>query len=85
MRVDKFLKVSRLVKRRTLAKEICDQGRVKLNNRVCKASTTIRVGDLLSIQYGKKEVTVKVEQLFDSASKEQASQCYRVIKEVDIV
>ncbi len=85
MRVDKFLKTSRLIKRRTLAKEICNQGRVKLNHRPCKASSTVAVGDLLSIQFGHKEVTVRVKHLLNSASKEQASQCYQVVKEEDIV
>lgn len=85
MRVDKFLKTSRLIKRRTLAKEICKQGRVKINNHPCKASSTIAVGDLLSIRYGEKEVTVRVANLLESASKEQASQCYQVVKEEDIV
>jgi ribosomal 50S subunit-recycling heat shock protein len=85
MRVDKFLKTSRLVKRRTLAKEICQQGRVKLNHSPCKASATVSIGDLLSIQYGHKVVTVRVEKLLESATKEQASQCYQIVKEEDIV
>jgi len=84
MRVDKFLKTSRLVKRRTLAKEICQQGRVKLNDVPCKASSTVAVGDLLSIQFGHKVVTVRVENLLESATKEQASQCYTVVKEEGI-
>lgn len=84
MRVDKFLKISRLVKRRTLAKEICDQGRVKLNQKPCKASTIIQLGDQLSIRYGQKELTVLVEELRQSASKEQATSLYRVLKE-DII
>lgn len=84
MRVDKFLKISRLVKRRTLAKEVCDQGRVKLNQRPCKASSVVAVGDYLSIRFGQKEVTVRVERLLDSASKEQANSLYHVVSE-DII
>lgn len=85
MRVDKFLKTSRLIKRRTLAKEICKQGRVKLNDQPCKASATVNVGDHLSIRYGHKEVTVQVKNLLESASKDQASQCYEIVKVEDIV
>lgn len=82
--MDKFLKTSRLIKRRTLAKEICDQGRIKINQRPCKASSKVAVGDQLTIQFGQKELVVQVDQLLDRATKEQASQMYHVLKE-DII
>lgn len=84
MRVDKFLKTSRLIKRRTLAREICDQGRIQINQRPCKASTKVVVGDQLTIQFGQKELVVQVDQLLDTANKEQASKMYHVLKE-DII
>ena len=56
MRLDKFLKVSRLIKRRTLAKEVADQGRITINNKVAKASSDVKVGDELSIRFGQKVV-----------------------------
>ncbi len=61
MRIDKFLKVSRLIKRRTVAKDVSDQGRVWINGRDAKASTHVKVGDELSIQFGQKKVTIRVE------------------------
>jgi ribosomal 50S subunit-recycling heat shock protein len=84
MRVDKFLKTSRLVKRRTVAKEVCDQGRVKLNQRPCKASAEVAVGDELTIRFGQKEVTVRIAQLRESVKKEEATELYEVINEVII-
>ncbi|MFS8650431.1 MAG: RNA-binding S4 domain-containing protein [Caldibacillus sp.] len=81
MRLDKFLKVSRLVKRRTLAKEIADQGRVLINGKPGKASTKVAVGDELEIQYGNKRVTVKIEKLSETTKKEEAYSMYTVLKE----
>ncbi|QRF22359.1 RNA-binding S4 domain-containing protein [Alicyclobacillus sp. TC] len=81
MRLDKFLKVSRLVKRRTLAKELCDAGRVSLGDRVAKGSSPVQIGDILSIRYGHKRITVEVLQLMDNPRKEQASSLYRVLSE----
>ena len=69
MRLDKYLKVSRLVKRRTLAKEISDQGRVTVNGNVAKAGTDIKRNDELIIRFGQKLVTVKVTGLSDHATK----------------
>lgn len=81
MRLDKFLKVSRLIKRRTLAKEICDQGRVELNGRVAKASSNVEVGALMTLTFGTKRVQAEVIVLAEHAKKEQASQMYRIISE----
>ncbi|MBA4601257.1 RNA-binding S4 domain-containing protein [Thermoactinomyces mirandus] len=81
MRLDKFLKVSFLVKRRTLAKEVCDQGRVTINGKTAKAGTTVSVGDEIAIRYGQKIVTVRVEKLLNSVRKEDAGQLYTLLRE----
>ncbi|MBP1967225.1 MULTISPECIES: RNA-binding S4 domain-containing protein [Paenibacillus] len=81
MRIDKFLKVSRLIKRRTVAKDVSDQGRVWINGRDAKASTQVKVGDELAIQFGQKKVTIRVELLSESTRKEDAAKMYTLIKE----
>ncbi|KDN59665.1 MAG: RNA-binding S4 domain-containing protein [Exiguobacterium sp.] len=81
MRLDKFLKVSRLIKRRTLAKEVADQGRIELNGQVAKASTDVKVGDELKIRFGNKIVTVVIDSIAEHARKEDAKEMYRLIKE----
>lgn len=81
MRLDKFLKVSRLIKRRTVAKEVSGLGRVMINGREAKASSTVKVGDELSIQFGQKTVTVRVDAVANAARKEEASQMYTLLKE----
>lgn len=81
MRVDKFLKVSRLIKRRTLAKEICDQGRVEVNGRTAKAGTAVAVGDELAVQFAQKKVILRVESLSESVRKSEADTLYTVIEE----
>ncbi|WP_044895787.1 RNA-binding S4 domain-containing protein [Bacillus alveayuensis] len=81
MRLDKFLKVSRLIKRRTLAKEVADQGRIKINGVTAKASSNVKIGDELTIQFGQKLVTVKITNLQETARKEDAATLYEVIKE----
>ncbi|OAT73794.1 RNA-binding S4 domain-containing protein [Parageobacillus thermoglucosidasius] len=81
MRLDKFLKVSRLIKRRTLAKEVADQGRITINGAVAKASSAVKVGDVLTIQFGQKKLTVKVTDLKETTKKEEAANLYEVIRE----
>ncbi|WP_214743108.1 MULTISPECIES: RNA-binding S4 domain-containing protein [unclassified Exiguobacterium] len=81
MRLDKFLKVSRLIKRRTLAKEVADQGRIQLNGQVAKASTEVKVGDELQIRFGNKLVTVVIDSIAEHARKEDAKEMYRLLKE----
>lgn len=81
MRLDKFLKVSRLIKRRTLAKEVSDQGRIFINGLQGKASSTVKVGDELTIRFGQKIITVKIENIKENSKKEEASTMYSVIKE----
>jgi ribosomal 50S subunit-recycling heat shock protein len=84
MRLDKFLKVSRLIKRRTIAKEVCDQGRVLLNGQVAKSSSDVKVGDSLTIRFGRKIVTIRVEKLLDTTKKEEAAGMYVLIEEKEI-
>ncbi|MEC1180197.1 RNA-binding S4 domain-containing protein [Metasolibacillus meyeri] len=81
MRLDKFLKVSRLIKRRTLAKEVAVQGRITINDKVAKASSTVKVGDELAIRFGQKIVTARVEQLNENARKEDAANMFMILKE----
>ncbi|WP_102348353.1 RNA-binding S4 domain-containing protein [Bacillus sp. Marseille-P3661] len=81
MRLDKFLKVSRLIKRRTLAKEVADQGRISINGIAAKASSNVKVGDELVIKFGQKHVTVKIENIKDTTKKEDAASMYTVLKE----
>ncbi|WP_411842995.1 RNA-binding S4 domain-containing protein [Salinicoccus sp. HZC-1] len=84
MRLDKFLKVSRVIKRRALAKEVSDEGRVKVNDRVAKAGTVLSAGDVVEIQFGRKIVTLEVLQLEAHAKKEDADRMYKIIKEEKI-
>jgi len=81
MRLDKFLKVSRLIKRRTLAKEVAVQGRITINDKVAKASSTVKAGDELAIRFGQKIVTARVEQLQENARKEDAAKMFTILKE----
>lgn len=84
MRLDKYLKVSRLIKRRTLAKEVSDQGRVKVNGQVAKAGTTVSVEDELEIRLGNRIIVVIVTGLSEHANKENAKTMFEVIKEEKI-
>ncbi|WP_442602090.1 RNA-binding S4 domain-containing protein [Paenibacillus sp. KN14-4R] len=81
MRLDKFLKVSRLIKRRTVAKDVSDQGRVWINGRDAKASSSLKVGDEIAIQFGQKKVTVRVDMLSESTRKEDAANMFTLLKE----
>lgn len=81
MRLDKFLKVSRIIKRRTVAKEVADKERILVNDKKAKSSTTLKVGDVLTIFFGNKTLTVKVLSLQESVKKEAASQMYEILKE----
>ncbi|HYK71550.1 MAG TPA: RNA-binding S4 domain-containing protein [Pseudoneobacillus sp.] len=81
MRLDKFLKVSRLIKRRTLAKEVSDQGRISINGIQAKASSNVKVGDELAVQFGNKRVVVRIDRIQDTSKKEEAADMYTVIKE----
>ncbi|GGJ08936.1 hypothetical protein GCM10010885_17530 [Alicyclobacillus cellulosilyticus] len=84
MRLDKYLKNARLIKRRTVAKEVCDAGRVTVNGRVAKAGTELAVGDVVSIRYGHRLLTVRVTGLQESARKDQAPSMYEVLADVPL-
>lgn len=79
MRLDKFLKVSRLIKRRTIANEACDAGRVLVNGAVAKASVKVKKGDIIEIQFGTKTVKVEVLDLKDTTKKEEAAELFRYL------
>ncbi len=79
MRLDKFLKVSRLIKRRTVANEACDNGRVSVNGKVVKASYDVRVGDRLEIALGNRTLAVEVLQVAETVKKDDAVGMYREI------
>lgn len=81
MRLDKYLKVARIIKRRTIAKEISDQNRVKINGNVAKSSTKVAVGDELEIIFGNKTLVVRVEDLRDTTKKHEAEGMYTVVEE----
>ncbi|MCD5326106.1 MULTISPECIES: RNA-binding S4 domain-containing protein [Pontibacillus] len=84
MRLDKFLKISRLIKRRTLAKEVADQGRIQLNGNTAKASTDVSIGDELSIRFGQKQLTLEVTSLRENVKKDEASSLYKIISEQEV-
>lgn len=79
MRLDKYLKVSRLIKRRTVANEACDAGKVLVNEKPARASYDVKVGDVIQIQMGQKELKVQVEQVSEVVRKEGAAELYRVL------
>ncbi len=79
MRLDKYLKVSRLIKRRTVANEACDGGRVMVNDKPAKASTIVKVGDVITIGFGNKEVKVRVLDVQETVRKEAAGELFEYI------
>lgn len=80
MRIDKFLKVSRIIKRRTVANEACSGGRVSLNGKSAKAGAEVKVGDVIEIAFGAKTVKVEVLKLDEHASKDNAPTLYKVLE-----
>ena len=79
MRLDKFLKVSRLIKRRTVADEACDAGRVLVNDKPAKASLNVKTGDIIEIQFGMKSVKVEVLDVAETVKKDEAKDLYRYL------
>lgn len=79
MRLDKYLKVSRLIKRRTVANDACDAGRVIVNGKVAKASVSVKAGDVIEIQFGTKTLKVEVTNVQETVKKDEASQMYKEI------
>ena len=81
MRLDKYLKVSRIIKRRTVAKEVVDNGHVLLNQKACKASTDVNEGDILTITHKGKRETYRIEKILEYATEEKAKEMYSLLKE----
>lgn len=79
MRLDKYLKVSRLIKRRTVANEACDASRVLINDKPAKASTQVKVGDIITIAFGNKEVKVEVLDVQETVKKDEAKELFRYL------
>ena len=79
MRLDKFLKVSRLIKRRTVANEACDAGRVSVNGKAAKASVNVKVGDIIEIVFGQKTVKVRVLDIVETTKKEEAKELFEYV------
>ena len=79
MRLDKFLKVSRLIKRRTVAHEACDAGRVLVNDKTAKASLNVKEGDVIEIQFGTRAVKVEVLDVQETVKKDEAKELYRYL------
>ena len=79
MRLDKFLKVSRLIKRRTVANEACDNGRISVNGRVVKSSYDVKVGDKIEISMGTRTVAVEVLEVADNVRKDDAAGMYKEV------
>ena len=79
MRLDKYLKVSRLIKRRTVANEACDAGRVLVNDKPAKASANVKQGDIITIQFGNKDVKVEVLNIQETVKKDEAKELFRYI------
>jgi ribosomal 50S subunit-recycling heat shock protein len=81
MRIDKYLKVSRVIKRRPIAKEWLDAGKVTLNHQVAKASSTIKIGDTIGLSYGNKIIVLQVLSIQENVRKEEASSMYQLLHE----
>ena len=79
MRLDKYLKVSRIIKRRTVANEACDQGRVSVNGRSVKASYDVKVGDVLELRFGEKIMRAEVLRISEHVGKDEATELYKVL------
>ena len=79
MRLDKYLKVSRLIKSRTVANEACDAGRVLINDKPAKASTNVKVGDTLTIQFGNKDVKVEILDVQETVKKDEAKELFKYL------
>ena len=85
MRLDKFLKVSRIIKRRTVSKDIISFGQVSINNKKSKPSTNVDVGDFITLQLGNKLITIEVLSINEKVKKDEALSLYKIIDEKDII
>ena len=79
MRIDKYLKVSRLIKRRTVANDACEQGRVMINEKVSKPGDRVKVGDIITVTFGDKVLKAKGERITEHVKKEEAGEIYSII------
>ena len=79
MRIDKFLKVSRIIKRRTIANEACDAGRVLINDKIVKASAEVKVGDIVEVLFGGKSVKIEVLSLKETTKKDEAQELFKYL------
>lgn len=79
MRLDKYLKVSRIIKRRTVAKEACEGGRVSINNKVAKPGTEVKEGDIIEIQFASKSLKARISSIFEHVRKEDAKAMYEIL------
>lgn len=84
MRLDKFLKVSRIIKRRPVAKEVADKGRIQINGILAKSASNVKIGDQIKIQFGNKILEIEVLELRDSTKKEDAEKMYQIISETRV-
>ena len=84
MRLDKYLKVSRLIKRRTVAKDVSDAGKIMINGRKAKASTDVKVSDILILCFGRREVEVEVLEIAQTKRADQACEMYKIIRETSL-
>lgn len=84
MRLDKFLKVSRLIKRRPVAKEACDTGRVKINGKVSKAGAEVKVDDIIEIEYASKKVRARILEIRQTVRKDEAVSLYELLEGAEI-
>ena len=84
MRLDKYLKVSRIIKRRPIAKEVADKGRIKVNGILAKSSTDLKINDEIEIRFGNKILLVRVLEMKDSTKKEDSTKMYEIIKETKV-
>jgi len=80
MRLDKYLKVSRIIKRRTVAKEACDKGIVKINGKAAKSSSEVAVGDILEVQFGEKIMKFKINEIREHVLKNDAKEMYDIVE-----
>ncbi|MHC1749007.1 MAG: RNA-binding S4 domain-containing protein [Cellulosilyticaceae bacterium] len=79
MRIDKYLKLTRIIKRRTIAQEACDAGRVLINDKVAKAGTQVKIGDIIEIRFGEKVAKYEVLEIKDHVKKEETESLYRIV------
>lgn len=80
MRLDKYLKITRIIKRRTVANEACDAGKIEVNGKIARASYDVKVGDIIAVNMGQRPIKVEVLSVSEYATKENAAENYRVIE-----